>query len=233
MPNVPNVPGVPTLSSYGAGIVTLVTSTVLSPLFGPSKNIWGLFDQNNNAVVVASNVVTMDFRQDFTIADYPIEGGIAAGGAASSFLSYDKVTVPFEVKLRFSQGGGASAIANLASELGVQLPSFFGAAGTGLTQRQAFLNQIEAISGTTQLFNAVTPEKVYPNVNVVHYDYHRAAEQVGIIVVDIWCQEVLLTEAAEFSNTQAPNGASPVSNGTTQAGPSESLPTTFSTNPPE
>jgi hypothetical protein len=97
VPNVPQVPGVPTLSSYstGAAVTVLVADAVsiLSSFFGPQ---WGIF-QNGVAVVEADNVVSMEYKQDWSISDYPVEQG--------AFESYDRVLLPFEARVRFSSGG--------------------------------------------------------------------------------------------------------------------------------
>lgn len=128
-----------------------------------------------------------------------------------AFQSYDKVENPFDVRLRFASGADDEA-------------------------RQAMLASLNAIAGTTQLFDAVTPEATYPDVNVMHLDYDRtAARGAGLLVVDVWVQEIRNSATAAFStgqtsasgpgesaaafqapNTKSPAGASPVSGGLVQ-----------------
>lgn len=116
------------------------------------------------------------------------------------FESYDKVNSPFEVRVRFSSGG---------SEL----------------DRQSLLKSVTTVSKSLELFDIVTPEATYPNVNLMHYSYQRAADHgAGMIVVDTWWVEIRQNAQAAFSNTKSPSGAGAVNGGTT--------PTTAAT-PPE
>jgi hypothetical protein len=41
--------------------------------------------------------VTFDYRQEWTVSDYPLEQG--------AFQSYDKVQTPFDVRVRYAAGG--------------------------------------------------------------------------------------------------------------------------------
>lgn len=96
MANVPNVPGVPNLGSYTSAVVTLLVADGLNTLLNFLRPQWGLY-QGNIPILPVDNVVSFDFRQDWSIADFPVEKG--------AFESYDKVTNPFSVRLRLSVGG--------------------------------------------------------------------------------------------------------------------------------
>jgi len=121
--------------------------------------------------------------------DYRISKAPLEGG---SFTSYNKVQVPFGIVLRFSAGGS-------------------------LANRQALLESIEAIIGSLDLFDAVTPEKTYSSVNPTHRDYHRSAENgQGLLVVDLHCELVNESVESEFGNTQSPTGAGQNDNGQVQ-----------------
>jgi hypothetical protein len=116
------------------------------------------------------------------------------------FQSYNKVQTPFKVKLRFATGGNAA-------------------------DRAGLLAQIGSIIGDTQLYDAVTPESIYLNVNAVHYDYRRTANQgLGLLVVDVTFQQIRSTAATLFSNTQQPSGADASATGTVQPGASMPAP---------
>jgi hypothetical protein len=182
MPNVPKVPGVPPLTSYAANSVSLLVGNAIINALNLGKPAWGLY-KDGIPVVVAENVVSIDYKRDWNLPDYPIENG--------GFKSYDKVQLPFSVRLRFSAGGD-------------------------IVDRQNLLNSIAAISETLDLFDAVTPEVIYENVNVMHYDYRRAANNVGLIVVDVWCQEVRLNSLTVFSSTKSASSAGVTNNGTVQ-----------------
>lgn len=163
-----------------ADLLTRDTYSYFSSVFSPQ---WGLF-LSGRSVVTAESVADMAYRQDWNISDYPLEKG--------AFESYNKVQLPYDVRLRFASGGSQE-------------------------RRQALLTSIAAIAGTLTLFDAVTPEAVYSNVNVKHYDYRRTSVNgVGLIIVDVWCEEVRVTTGGAFSATQAPSGAAQVNGGTVQ-----------------
>ena len=109
-----------------------------------------------------------------------------------SFETYNKVQHPFETHVRMSTGGTKSA-------------------------RQAFLANLQAIAGDLNLYDVVTPEIVYPSCNIMHVDYRRTA-QVGanMITVDVHLKQINDNVQTTFSNTQQPDGASPVSGGNVQ-----------------
>jgi len=97
--NVPRVPGVPSvLFAAGAGqIISLLTQDAVSLFSGGSlQQPWGIY-LGGSPVVLADNVVSFDFRQQYTISDYPVEQG--------AFASYNKVQIPFDGRFRFSTGG--------------------------------------------------------------------------------------------------------------------------------
>lgn len=186
-PNVPNVPGVPILprdpGAAIAAIAFLAADAIanLIGLFGSPK--WGIF-LSGIPVVVAESVLTFDFKQDYTVADYPIEEG--------GFESYDKVQVPFDVRLRFSMGGSEA-------------------------DRQVFLDSIATAAASLELYEVFTPEVSYASMNITHYDYRRTATNgVGLLVVDVWLVEVRTTATATFANTKQPNVAGPQNVGTVQ-----------------
>lgn len=124
--------------------------------------------------------------------DYDVADYQQENGA---FQSYNKVGFPFDVKLRFAAGGSEEA-------------------------RQDLLDSVAAIIGSTQLFDAVTPEQVYQSVNPVHFDYTRTADRgVGMISIDVWCKQIRVSGTQAFTNTAAPSGAATESGGNVQTQP--------------
>jgi hypothetical protein len=94
------IPGLPPLPASVNVFTDVVLLTADAILIGPSGTAqWGIF-LNGEAVVLADNVVSLEFKQDFSIANYPVEQG--------AFASYNKVQHPFQAKLRFSTGGSVS-----------------------------------------------------------------------------------------------------------------------------
>lgn len=172
MPNIPNVPGVPALRSYAAASsIILLTSDAIRSLLGPLATRWGIFF-NGIPVLSADNTISFQYKQDFSLPDYQTERG--------GFQSYNKVTLPRDIRMRFSAGG---------FEL----------------NRQIFIDSIDAVMNTTDLYDVVTPEKVYLGYNFMHCDYSRSAQDgVGLIVADLWLREIRETATATYQNTQQP-----------------------------
>ena len=97
MTDVPNLPGVPALPSFSAIDVVLLVEDLVSFLFGiTTAPQWGIF-LDGVPVIVADNTISFEYRQDFPVSDYPVEGG--------GFQSYDKVQLPGDIRMQFSAGG--------------------------------------------------------------------------------------------------------------------------------
>lgn len=169
--------------SLGAAITGLTGDTFFST-FGGGPPQWGIFDQSGSPIIQADNTVSLEYKQDWVIADYPLEEG--------AFQSYDKVQLPFDVRVAFTAGGS-------------------------LANRAAFLDSIAAVAGDLNLYDVVMPEATYVSVNIAHYDYKRTSTNgLGLMMVNVWCQEVRVTATTTFSNTQRPGGANSANGGTVQ-----------------
>jgi hypothetical protein len=195
MANVPNVPGVPSLSSYSPNNITLLLEDVVSEIIGALLPQWGIF-LDGIPVLTYDNQLNFGYSQEWRISTYPVEQG--------SFMNYDKVQVPSEIRCRFS--AGASAI-----------------------NRQAMLQSIDAVMNTTDLYDVVTPEKVFISYNFIRREYDREAANVGLVVIDLILMEVIQTATAQFSNTQNPTMGSQYGVGTVPVGtPSSSTTSSIS-----
>lgn len=191
MPAVPNVPGVPALTSYLSSVPTLLIADLISTISFQAPR-WGIFLNGAPALPMIQSIATFEYKQDWSIADYPVEDG--------AFQSYDKVQLPFDVRVRVASGSSAA-------------------------ERQALLDAVDVIANSLDLYDVVTPEKIYRSVNISHYDFRRTATNgVGMIVIDLWFQEIRVTSTAAFSNTQQPANAGQQSNGNVQA---QALPSRF------
>lgn len=175
-PNVPDVPGVPALlrgALNGAiDAVVLMASDALGLFGGLDTPQWGLFLDGAPAVV-ADSVTSFDYREDWTISDFPVEEG--------GFETYDKVQQPFDLRLRFATGGSQA-------------------------DRQAFIDSVQQIIGSLDLFDAVTPEATYQSVNPTHWDYSRKADRgAGLLHIDLFCRQVRVTATSQYTSTQDNN----------------------------
>jgi hypothetical protein len=202
-PDVPKAPGVPpvfrapTQPVFTARLLIADAVTVLGMFAGPQ---WGIFTTGGQPFAIPDSVVSVDYRKEWRISDYPVERG--------GFQSFDKVATPFDVRVRFATSGSNSSI---FGDIGTLLT------GGNFTSRSDFLAQVDLAATSLDLFTVVTPDATYPSVNIVHYDYRRERQNgVGIILVDVWCEEVRVTATTQFSNTKSPEGAANQSGGTVQ-----------------
>ena len=164
--------GVPALLDAVINEVVLLTADLLFP-GQVREQQWGLF-LNGGPVVVSDNVISFEFKQDYRLSNYNQEEG--------AFETYNKVQLPYDVRLRFSTGGSAA-------------------------DRQQMIDSVDAIIASLDLYDAVTPERVYTSVNPVHQDYRRTARDgVGLLTIDVYCQQVRVTATPQFANS-TPTGA--------------------------
>lgn len=94
--------------------------------------------------------------------------------------------------------------------------------------RDAFLKQLDAMLTSTDLYNIVTPDKVYPNVNLVAYNHAKKSDEGGtLIIAELMFREVRETVSANYNNeivSSDASAASPVNLGTvngTSSAPSQ------------
>jgi hypothetical protein len=111
-----SIPGVPAVPS-GVTLVTdavLLFADVISFLAGFGQSPWGIY-LGGVMVIEADTVVSMGYKQDWSISTYPVEQG--------GFQSYNKVDTPFNARVRFASGGSQANRQDL-------LDSITGIAGT-------------------------------------------------------------------------------------------------------
>lgn len=110
-----------------------------------------------------------------------------------SFETYNKIALPSDTNIRMTKGGSEAA-------------------------RQSFLLQVSALAKSLTLVNVAMPEgTLIRNVNIIRFDFRRTSTNgAGLITVDVALREIRVTATAAFSNTAAPSGADPVSNGNVQ-----------------
>lgn len=189
---IPNFPGVPPLPAGLYSQISGLASILLTADGAGIQNVaqpaqWGIF-LNGSPVVVADNVTSFAYKQDWAIADFPLEQG--------AFQSYDKVIIPFDVRIRFTAGGNAA-------------------------NRQALLDSVANIAPGTTIYSAVMPEMTYPSITVSHVDFTRTSVNgVGLLAIDVWCLNVIVSAGSnDFQSTATPSGADPVPDGTVSAEP--------------
>lgn len=99
-----------------------------------------------------------------------------------AFESYNKVQSPFTVRVTLTRGGNAQ-------------------------KRRQFMDDLDACISSLELFDVVTPEKTYLNVNAEHVEYRRTADSgISLITAELWLREVRVVGATANNNTAAPDG---------------------------
>ena len=192
-PNVPIAQGVPAVAR---SILFPTNNQTEQPLTSSGEEVnadvvrqWGLFTQAGDFAVPCDNVVAFELALEARISDYPVEKG--------GFGSYNKVQMPFDVRLIMSRGGSVE-------------------------DRQDFVKAVQDAWQSTELFNVVTPEGVYIDVNVVMARQVRASDRgAGLLTMEVGLRKVRQTASLKFTNTKEPSGAGQVKDGSVQAQPTE------------
>lgn len=108
-PLVPNLPGVPLLARAALNTIIDVTTVInIARVFAfqapaqvlfhatKAKPIWGVFDANGNKVIDADNVMSFDYRAEFSVSNFPVQN--------EAFASYNKVRHPFDTAVLLTKG---------------------------------------------------------------------------------------------------------------------------------
>jgi hypothetical protein len=109
---------------------------------------------------------------------------------SGGFASYNKVVVPAENSLRMTKGGTKA-------------------------DRAAFIAQIDAIAGDTNLYTILTPEKSYQNCNLMRYEITRRGVSGAFFLTEVDIFFTTINQVAvQFSttgtnSTPTPNASQP------------------------
>lgn len=217
-PNVPKLPGVPQVARSNlfpaapprlVGLV-LALGKLWQSIFAQPQ--WAIYRAQKPEEVDADGVPTVTVvakRQPVVVPDSFGEFSNRNEWSVSdypvqegAFSSYDKVVNPFEVMVRMYKGGTKQA-------------------------RKQFLDSIEAIAGTLELFDIVTPERTYLNVNIIRYEVTRRGPRGAYFLseVDLYFREIRTVTASYTTtstiteNAQNPSAEPVVNTGTVQAQP--------------
>lgn len=189
-PNVPmalGVPQVPRNPAQAFSDLTALATQQQGTLWQSAQSpaVWGLFDQDGNAVLEADSITAFDNNNNWDIPTFPIQGGKLA--------TFNKVLLPFDVTMKFRVTGTVS-------------------------ERNGFLIELDAIADDLNLYNVVTPEWNYLNVNVIGYGNPRpSAEMANAIEVPVYLRQII-PGSAQYSTTQSnttnaqPASAAPITN---------------------
>lgn len=194
-PSVPDLPGVPHLPR--SPNFPVVVQSILGLIEG---QIWQILNSGPIWGIVNANGQRVLDPDSIMAFAYRNESKIASFPVQDgAFASYNKVASPFETVVRVTKGGNVN-------------------------DRQVFLDTLDMLSRTTDLYSVITPEVVYLNVNIAGYDYQRtAANGAYMIIADIRLVEIrrvapqYTTVSQQTVNAQQPSAVPPQSQGRVQS----------------
>jgi hypothetical protein len=195
-PDVPDSLGVPNVLRNSAN---LTETNVLSAIYSGNPlsiiesilgSMWGIYTADGSTPVISPDGFSgFQCKGSSKISTYPVEAG--------GFASYNKVQMPYDVRMKMVCSG------NIAS--------------SDITRMQ-FLTQLDVMKNSLDLYELVTPDYTYPNMNMLDYDYARTSENgVSLLMVEAYFQEVRVTAGAVYTNTASASSSSTVSRGNVSA----------------
>lgn len=186
-PNVPSVPGVP---SVQRSLTNPGTDTV--PKATADSITVTATAKEQWGIYTSAGAKALNVDSVLSIgydAEHVISDFLIEKGG---FETYNKVARPAENRVVVTTGGTVE-------------------------ERRAFLSKLDDLSKDLVLYNVVTPERSYLNVNFSRIVIDRSREQgAGLITVEISLREIRQNVKVTFSTTKEPASADPVSNGHVQ-----------------
>lgn len=196
-PNVPQLPGVPQVNRSNAfpastppqlgGVLAL--GRLAQAFF--QKNVWGIFRDHSDEeperdpetgeilpVLTVSAEPPVIVPDSFRTFNYKSEFDVTdAPTEQGGFASYNKVNNPYELVVRLTKSSSRRA-------------------------RAEFLETLESISRSLNLYKVVTDVRVYERLNIVRYEIRRdeARGAHWLNEVDVYFREIRLVRS-EYSNT--------------------------------
>jgi len=102
-----------------------------------------------------------------------------------AFQSFNKVESPFDIRVTLTRGGSSA-------------------------NRTAFLDAILGLKKSLDLYDIVTPDKTYINVNLENYSYRRTSRSgKTLITAELFFKEIRITTSDSGYSPAAPSGALP------------------------
>lgn len=198
-PNVPNLPGVPQLARsllFLANSPPAIGNQALSGVLWHATQAAPTWGVFDSANV---SVLTADSVQDFGWRqEYRVSNFPVQQG---EFASYNKVRLPFECSVVATKGGT-------------------------LSQRNAFLRQVDDLAASLKLYTIVTPEKSYLNCNVTRTELARRGsgnafwfdvELFFVQIIEVTSQYSATTGAPSTANAQVASAIPTANSGLTNA----------------
>lgn len=145
-------------------------------------------------VLTPDSVLSLEWHGEERISDYPVQNG--------QFASYNKVAVPFDLRMVMTCQG-LNYVQSALNSVTQSLDQALGQVGLAFGQpmsRDAFLKQLDTMLASTDLYDVVTPDKVYQNVNLVSYNHAKKSDEGGtLIIAELMFKEVRESGSAQYS----------------------------------
>ena len=170
-------------------------------------------------VLTPDSVVSLEWHGEERISDYPVQNG--------QFVSYNKVKVPFDLRMVMTCQGlnvVQEALQSVTQSLDQALSNIGLAFGQPMS-RDAFLKQLDTMLESTDLYDVVTPDKVYQNVNLVGYNHAKQDTKGAVMII----AELMFREVRESGNAQYSSPTSSVGNPITSNSESAASPVNVGT----
>ena len=192
------------LLNTGAPTYAVVTAGAQASQGGFVPSVVGKLGGNKsgNPVLTPDSVLSLEWHGEERISDYPVQNG--------QFVSYNKVKVPFDLRMVMTCQGlnvVQDALQSVTQSLNQALSNIGLAFGQPMS-RDAFLRQLDDMLDSTDLYDVITPDKVYQNVNLVAYNHAKKNDEGGTLII----AELMFREVRESGNAQYSNPTSSVGN---------------------
>jgi len=194
-PNVPIAPGVPDVRRSAIGIAAT------TGLIGLAEGVdqFGLLDRiiGPRWAVLEKNGNAAIEPDSVVRFSYRGEEKLATHPVESGgFSTYNKVALPYDIQMTIACNG------------------------QGQMTRPSIIGRLERLKASTDLFDIVTPDFAYLDVNMTSYDYRRQSSQgVSLLLIEMRFEEIRETARATTPPTQQPSGESNVTLGTVNPRP--------------
>jgi hypothetical protein len=195
-------------------------------------------NKSGNPVLTPDSVLSLEWHGEERISDYPVQLG--------QFASYNKVKVPFDLRMVMTCQGlnvVQEALQSVTQSLDQALSNIGLAFGQPMS-RDAFLRQLDMMLESTDLYDVVTPDKVYHNVNLVANNHAKKHDEGGtLIIAELMFREVRESGKASYASPTVTAGNPIASNSEAAATPvdvgvisgqqaSQAQASAFNNNPP-
>lgn len=203
-PKIPNVLGSPIVKRLtGSGGVINQTLAKVGLISTALMQLFG--GKDNKWIIIDKSFHQAIFPDSILSIDARSDSKVATHPVEKgSFAAYNKTQMPNEVRVVMACSGS-----------GVSTPS-------------DFLQTLEKMKQSTDLFTIGTSDNVYSSLSLTHYDVRREATKgATMILVEAIFVEIRQTATATYTTTQEPSGSDVKNNGQLTA----QTPTAAQTNP--